>query len=159
MLSLSRKVDYALIALAYLVDHPGEVVSASRVARECSLPEPLLRQILKQLHRHDVLESTRGTRGGYRIRQNLDKFSLLELVEVVECRPTPNGHCTCCEDETDTDPSAGPLQALHLGLRRYLSKLSVADLVIPGRRIDVPAERLVSRRRVNPMEPFAFQGA
>ena len=36
----------------------------------------------------------------------------------------------------------GPVQALQFKLVRFLKEVRVADLVFPGRRIDVPVERL-----------------
>src|SRR6185503_12912991 len=84
MLRLSKKADYALISLGYLAEHPDEVVSAREIAGRCGLPLPLLMNILKVLHQHGMLRSTRGASGGYRLATDLSKLLLFELNDLVE---------------------------------------------------------------------------
>src|SRR5688572_33100434 len=84
MLRLSKKADYALISLGYLIEHPEHVVSAREIAERCQLPLPLLMNILKVLHQRGVLKSSRGASGGYRIASDLAKLSLLELSGMLE---------------------------------------------------------------------------
>jgi Rrf2 family protein len=140
MLRLSRKADYALISLGYLVEHENEVVSAREIAQRCKLPLPLLMNILKALHQRRVLRSVRGASGGYQIAIDLRRLSLLELSDIVE------------RVDSDQEPVTrklalhGAAQALQYRFARFMKDVSVADLVVPGRRIDVPLERVgVSR--------------
>ena len=142
MLRLSKKADYALISLGYLAEHLSHVVSAREIAERCQLPLPLLMNILKVLHQRGILKSVRGANGGYQVATDLGKVSLLELSDLL--------------DRTDEDaPGAeapgfaerklalhGPAQALQYRLVRFMDEVSVADLVMPGWRIDVPLERV-----------------
>ncbi|HEX8522139.1 MAG TPA: Rrf2 family transcriptional regulator [Tepidisphaeraceae bacterium] len=133
MLRLSRKADYALISLGYLAEREGRVSSAREIASACQIPAALLMNILKSLHQHGVLSSIRGASGGYRIGIDLHTISLLELCKMVE--------------QVDLGASErlalhGPAQALQYRLSRFMREVSVADLVLPGRRIDVPLERV-----------------
>jgi Rrf2 family protein len=136
MLRLSKKADYALISLAYLAEHPDHVVSAREIAETCGLPLPLLMNILKVLHQRGILRSTRGATGGYRIASDLSQLSLLDLSDLLE------------RVENGPEPAAkrfalhGPAQALQYRLIRFMKDVSVADLVLPGHRIDVPLERV-----------------
>jgi hypothetical protein len=50
--------------------------------------------------------------------------------------------------------SVGPVQALQFKLVRFLKEVRVADLVTPGRRIDVPLERL--KHKENPANRRLF---
>jgi Rrf2 family protein len=135
MLRLSRKADYALISLAYLAEHRTHVVSAREIAGVCQLPLPLLMNILKALHQRGILRSVRGAAGGYQIAADLSVLSLLDLSHLL--------------DRADGDDNGvgklalhGPAQALQYRLVRFMRDVSVADLVMPGRRIDVPSERV-----------------
>ncbi|MGH7177616.1 MAG: RrF2 family transcriptional regulator [Tepidisphaeraceae bacterium] len=135
MLCLSRKVSYALVGLAYLAQNEAQVLCAREVAQATALPLPLLMSILKKLHRQGVLSGVRGARGGYRLAADLDQVSLFDLIVLLEDMATlrnadGNGH--------------GPVQALHYKLIRFLRDVKVSDLVIPGRRIDVPIELLAA---------------
>ena len=65
MLSLTKKTDYALIALAYLAERPDRTVSAREIAGGFQMPVALVMNILKTLHHAKWLASTRGAKGGY----------------------------------------------------------------------------------------------
>jgi Rrf2 family protein len=148
MLSLSRKADYALISLAYMAERAEQVCSAREIAAAQGLPLPLLMNILKNLHSHGLLVSRRGVKGGYQIAINLDTMNLCELIAIVEC----SGHGDCgCQEPAGEDEHLGrdaiysPVQALQYKLRRFLRQIRLSDLIIPGRRIDVPLERVKFR--------------
>jgi Rrf2 family protein len=134
MLSLSKKVDYALVSLAYLVEHRGRISSARAIAAAHSLPLAQLMNVLKVMHTAGILCSERGVKGGYQICTNLDHVSLYDLIEAVD------------GDEDGASPVARrlsnqpPLRALQYKLMKFLKLVRVSDLVVPGRKIDVPAE-------------------
>lgn len=134
MLCLSRKIDYALVTLAFLAEREeGPVVSAREIAAINDLPLPLVAKILKRLHRNGLVDGVRGSKGGYRLATNLDGVTLIELIAAVEDgKPTERRH------------RHGPVQALHYRLMKFLRDVKLSDLVVPGRRIDVPFELLAN---------------
>ena len=136
MLRLSKKADYALISLGYLAEHAARVVSAREIAERCQLPLALLMNILKAMHQRGVVRSVRGATGGYQLASDLNRLSLLDL-----------GNIVSPEEPADSPGEKrlalhGPAQALQYRLIRFMRDVSVADLVLPGRRIDVPWERV-----------------
>jgi Rrf2 family protein len=138
MLKLSKKADYALISLGYLAEHPEHVVSAREIAERCQLPLPLLMNILKVLHQRGILRSSRGASGGYRIAGDLSRLSLLELSGILE--NAGEGEAEMVDKKRFA--LHGPAQALQYRIVGFMKDVSVADLVMPGRRIDVPLERV-----------------
>jgi Rrf2 family protein len=146
MLCLTRKTDYSLIALGYLAERQNRVVSAREISRAFDLPEALLMNILKKLQGKKILSSTRGKHGGYRIAADLDQISLYELIRVLEGKVEAG----CDHDELPTSSRHGwkpaPIRAIHSKLMRFLHEVTLSDLVLPGRRIDVPLEALSSAR-------------
>jgi Rrf2 family protein len=151
MLCLSKKTEYSLVALAYLAERANRVASAREIAQAHALPLALLMNILKNLQGHGLLQSTRGVKGGYRIQADLATVSLDELIAMVDCcGHSSDGDCGCLEHvhadvptmDLSSRPIHGPVQALQLKLAKFLKDVRVADLVLPGRRIDVPLERL-----------------
>lgn len=145
MLCLTKKTEYALIALASLGQSPNDVTSAREIASEHGLPAALLMNILKALQQCDVVRSTRGARGGYLIGPALENLSLHDLIQALEGRVQTTG----CEEHGEIEESLpapavraieAPVRALQYRLTRFLREVRVADLVLPGRRIDVPAE-------------------
>ena len=140
MLRLSKKADYALISLGYLAEHPDHVVSAREIAERCQLPLPLLMNILKVLHQRGILRSLRGASGGYRIASDLSRLSLLELSGILENADSGDGSGEMMDKKRFA--LHGPAQALQYRIVRFMKDVTVADLVMPGRRIDVPLERV-----------------
>src|SRR5262245_25494766 len=64
MLSFSRKTDYALIALSHLARLQGRTVSAREIAQAYGLPQALVMNVLKAMHRAGIVSSVRGVKGG-----------------------------------------------------------------------------------------------
>ncbi len=140
MLSLPKKVDYALLSLAYLVEHRGRISSARAIAQTHKLPLPLLMNLLKTLHQRGILCSERGAKGGYQICVNLDEVSLYDLIEAIddtEDRQTPVAR------RLSDQP---PLRALQYKWMHFLKQVHLSDLVVPGRRIEVPLEGITARK-------------
>ena len=143
MLRLSKKADYALISLGYLAEHASHVVSAREIAERCQLPLPLLMNILKVLHQRGILKSVRGANGGYQIASDLSEVSLLELSDLLDRTEETWSLKQPRRLEVEKQMALhGPAQALQYRLVRFMDEVSVADLVMPGRRIDVPLERV-----------------
>jgi Rrf2 family protein len=163
MLTITRKTDYALIALAHMAARAGRVSSAREIAAAYGLPAALLMNILKSLHHHGLLQSTRGVKGGYQIKADLGAVSICDLIEIMECSGR-GGDCGCgChappagaaqhlnESANGLDGAIGrksgrrtklngaelvheSVQALRVRLQRFLKDVKLFDLIQPGRR-------------------------
>lgn len=106
MLTLSRKVDYALVAVAGLVQLGGSAehpVSAARLCDRYRLPNAMAMNILKKLQHSGLIGSTRGASGGYYLAKSPAWVSLLDVIEAVE---GPVRMATCCGDEDESPPTS-----------------------------------------------------
>ncbi|MCE9589942.1 MAG: Rrf2 family transcriptional regulator [Planctomycetes bacterium] len=141
MLHLTRKTDYALVALSYLAQQrqagqtgaPDEV-SARKIADHFGMPLPLLMNILKELAQAKIIGSTRGSHGGYRLIVAPEAVSLLEVIEAME-GPVKFTECSeglpilgqgCAMQECCT--IRGPVRKLNQRIRGFLSEVTLADL-------------------------------
>ena len=137
MLALTRKTDYALIALSYLADRHGEdsePVSAKQIAETFGLPLPLLMNILKELAQAKLLTSTRGAQGGYGLAVDPQRLTLLEVVTALE-GPVRLSQCADglpvvgqgCQLSGGC-PIRGTIRSLHQRINRFLSDVTLQDL-------------------------------
>lgn len=115
MVRISRAVEYALIAVQYMEEHPLELVTARELSDRFSLPAGLIAKILQRLATAGILQSEQGVRGGYRLARELGTVSLLTLSEAVEgpMRPTAcdtDGAGGC--DRSEACTVADPIHAL-----------------------------------------------
>ena len=86
MLKFNRKTEYGLIALRHIAScaADGNVVSAREISDTYKIPYPMMSKVLQQLHKHRVIESVQGIRGGYSIRHSLEDVTLAQVVEIFE---------------------------------------------------------------------------
>lgn len=129
----SKPCMHGLRAVLYIASRDVESpVRGEDIAREEDLPQPFLSKILKILSSRNILHSVRGPGGGFRLARASDEISLLDIVEAIdglsqfdECAL---GWKTCQDD--NPCPLHNSWKDMRQGLKEYLSKSSVADLVL-----------------------------
>lgn len=135
MLSLTRKSDYALVALVSLAERPDEFQSARELSDRLNLPPAALRNILKNLAREGILESIQGTTGGYTLSRPAEFISLAEIIRAIE---GPVRLTTCCGGDTEPQSDGcrredscrikATVRGLNERLAGFLDTVSLADL-------------------------------
>ena len=82
MLKITRKVEYALIALRHMqLKESEELTSTKEIATRYGVPQQLLAKTLQHMARDGILEAVQGSAGGYRVATNLDKISMKDFFE------------------------------------------------------------------------------
>lgn len=84
MLSLSRKTDYALLALTALARHRSGYMSLRALATRYGMPYRTLEQVVRPLVARGILASREGARGGYRLAKNPKDVTMKEIVAAEE---------------------------------------------------------------------------
>ncbi len=98
MLRLSKKADYALMAMKHLAVKTDVVsVSAREIAEEYDIPIELLAKVLQRLVRRGLLTSLQGTRGGYRLSKPSSAITIAAIIEAIDGPLT----VTACSTEDD----------------------------------------------------------
>ena len=64
MLKLTRKLEYALIALRHMQDKRDTFISAKEIADMYLIPRELLAKTLQQMAKLNYIRATQGPRGG-----------------------------------------------------------------------------------------------
>lgn len=83
MLRLSKKSDYALMAVAHLARKQGSS-SAREIAEMYDIPIELLAKVLQRLTQRGVLTSQQGTRGGYQLSRPAVSISLADVIHAID---------------------------------------------------------------------------
>lgn len=81
---LSKTTEYAVRVLAYLARESDGPVSVSRLSKELEIPYKYLARLMTQLGQAELIVSTQGKKGGYRIARPLETIGLYQIVEIVE---------------------------------------------------------------------------
>ena len=81
----SRTSQYAIQALIYLATQPrGKPVLNREIADSLGVPSAYLAKILQDLSRGQILDSSRGRRGGFSLRRDAEQTSLLDIILLLE---------------------------------------------------------------------------
>ena len=129
MLKITRKVEYALIALRHMQSKDGDyLTSAKEIADFYGVPKQLLAKTLQQMSKNDIVEAVQGASGGYRIKANLSRISLKDFFEKLE---GPIGVMDCYFD-TDCQINdcniQTPIQRINNNIRQMLSSMSLKEI-------------------------------
>ena len=102
MFRLSKGTDYGIRILAHLARSAGDETphTAREVAEELTLPTPMVSKVMKSLARAGVLESHRGSKGGFSLLRRPDELNVADMITALE-GPVALTECTAtCEAES-----------------------------------------------------------
>lgn len=138
MLRLSKKTDYALLALRHLANEGASgVASARAIAERFNIPLELLAKILQQLARHGLIAAHQGVHGGYQLLRPAGAISVADVVHVID-GPITLTACSPDDDRCDQFATCVVRDPLWLVGQRILSVLetvTIADLGGAERRV------------------------
>ena len=101
MLRLSKKADYALMAMKHLALRGDSGSSIAReIAEQYDIPIELLAKILQRLVRRGLLASHQGTRGGYQLAR---VPSLISVADVIQAIDGPVTVTACSTENSDCE--------------------------------------------------------
>jgi FeS assembly SUF system regulator len=103
---LSSLADYAVVMMSAAARHCGGVarLNATSLAEETGLPLPTVQKLVSRLSAAGLIESARGTGGGFRLSRPAAAISLADIVEAIEgpialTACVDEGRHDCCIEE------------------------------------------------------------
>lgn len=134
MLRISKIVDYGILVLTHLAGRPNEVCSATELAAALGLGQPVVSKALKLLAQHDLVVSTRGAQGGYRLQRDARRINIAQVIDALEEQPFGLTECTAVpgvcsvEDACHIRPHWIRINRI---VRQTLESVTLADM-LPG---------------------------
>ena len=83
MLKLSKKWWYALKAVLYIAERETELIKIIDISRELSISESLLRRIISDLERTNILSTIKGRSWGVKLWEGTNKISIYDILSSV----------------------------------------------------------------------------
>lgn len=135
MFLVTRKTDYALVALAHLARRADRWVSAREVATRSGISLAVLTNLLNALAHGGLVTSARGVKGGYRLARSPEDITLADVIQAIEgparltvCAASPaEGESNRCRFE-EVCVLRGPVRKAHRRLRAFLEGVTLAEL-------------------------------
>ena len=128
---LTTKGRYAVTAVLDLALHQdGGPVSLAAISERQGISLSYLEQLFSKLRRSDVVSSTRGPGGGYKLTNNVDQVSVSDIIlavdescKVVDCKDSEgcNGGYQCLTHDL--------WQELSNEIRTFLDGITIAEIM------------------------------
>src|SRR5467141_2548722 len=131
MLRLSKRADYALIAMKHLALRGDRGSSSAReIAGLYDIPIELMAKVLQRLVRRGLLASHQGTRGGYQLARMPGQISVAAVTQAIE---GPGTVTACSTEDGQCDQVAkcnvrDPLWRVRERILTALGECTIAEL-------------------------------
>ena len=130
MLKISRKVEYALIALRHFHGQKDKkLTSAKELAQTYGVPQELLAKVLQRLAKKNIIHAVKGAHGGYRLSIDPENIKMTEFFEIIE---GPMGIMDCyfdsgCE-QMDGCTIRTPINRINDSIRSMFNNMTLAEV-------------------------------
>lgn len=135
MLKLSKRIEYALLAVQEMARKQGSIVSAKDIAERFDISFTLLAKVLQQLVHAGYVRSYHGVHGGYELVVASDRLSVADVIVAVDGRKSA---LVECQDEGDhgcasvgTCTIREPLAVLQERITSTFASMTVQELAQP----------------------------
>lgn len=130
MLRISRLTDYGTMVLAELAAQQPQLRSAGQLAETTRIGHPTVSKLLKALARAGLVESERGSHGGYTLSRPPEQITAAEIINALE---GPLSITECSSDEGQCDFErwchvGTAWQRINERIRSALGEVSLAEL-------------------------------
>lgn len=130
---VSAKADYAVRAVIELAasSSPDSPVKGTVVSKAQKIPLRFLENILNELRHAGIVQSQRGSEGGYWLARTPDDITVAEIIRAVE-GPLASVRGERPEDleyRGDAEPLRDVWVALRANIRQVLESVTLADVV------------------------------
>lgn len=120
----------ALLDLALQTKHTDTAVSLSDIAKRQSISISYLEQLFSKLRRKEIVKSTRGAAGGYRLAKPLNEIDVMTIITAVD----ESVNATQCGGDGNCQGGAMCLThdlwlALSTHIEHYLKNITLAQLL------------------------------
>jgi FeS assembly SUF system regulator len=149
MLRIGKLTDYATVILATLATDRSRLLNAGTLAERTHIASPTVSKLLKQLHRSGLVNSTRGTHGGYQLARNPEDISAAAILDALE-GPVALTECSVGSGQCGIEHTCSvgrTWQRLTMTIRRSLDEVTLAQLAgLDDRATTLPIERELKYR-------------
>jgi Rrf2 family cysteine metabolism transcriptional repressor len=160
----STKAEYGVRVMVELARRAGgEPIPLAEIAANDGLPLAYLEHLVARLRRAGLVDSRRGSRGGYMLARPSTEITMAEVVEAlegsiapIECISEASDGSIVCSRESREDDRICPTKLLWTRVRgsivRTLQETTLADLVLSPA---VPAGALLPTLDMQPLSTGA----
>ena len=129
MLKITKKVEYALIAVRHLKENSENLITANEISSLYGIPKEILAKTMQKLAKKNIIKSVKGPYGGYKAMDKSSSTTLNDFFEILE-GPTAIMDCyfdSGCDHLTSCNIRT-PINKINDSIRNLFEKLTLADI-------------------------------
>lgn len=129
---LTTKGRYAVTAVLDLALHQGNgPVSLAAISERQDISLSYLEQLFAKLRRNDIVSSTRGPGGGYKLTNSVDEVSVSDIILAVDesCKVVDCGDSAGCHDGAYQCLTHDLWQELSNEIRSFLDGITLSEIM------------------------------
>ena len=128
MLNITRKIEYALIAIRHM-NNSKQLCSSREISSNYNIPHEVMAKTLQKLSKIGYLHAIKGPHGGYYLDKTINQIKLIDFIENIEgpfglVQCSTNNNC----DLIELCNIKSPIDKINLNLRKALSKIRLNDV-------------------------------
>jgi Rrf2 family protein len=135
MFQLSKKIEYALIAIRHMATGTrGQMFTTKEISDKYQLPFELLAKLMQRLAKQSIIASYQGVYGGYILARKPEELKISEIIFAIEGKPSVT--IVQCESETLEDCNIhttctikNPLMKLQNNINEVFDNLTVMEML------------------------------
>jgi Rrf2 family iron-sulfur cluster assembly transcriptional regulator len=131
-MQITRAGEYGVLGLMHLARRtPGQRAMIDEVSRQERIPKSFLAKIFQHLAKAGLVQSIRGSRGGFALLKNPSEISVLQIIEAVEGKIVFQ---RCRMDKPDCEHVGGCalcslFERAQDGIKEVLTRTTLRDLL------------------------------
>ena len=146
MLKLGKLADYGTMIVTVLAAEPDRMHSAQDLAARTHVSPPTVSKLLKQLTKGGLVESLRGSHGGYKLARMPAQITVADVIAAID---GPIGLTECSVHKGDcavesTCGVRGNWRLINTAIHQALKSVSLADMAKPLHRTSVSRETVMN---------------
>jgi len=142
MMRINKLTDYGIVVMTEIATMKSDMVhTAKEISNRTKIPLPTVTRLLKILSNEGLLDSQRGSQGGYSLSESASTISVASIIESIE-GPIALTECSTNECSCSYESSCNvelPWQKINNTVKTALEKISLAEMIQ-----DMPNNELVN---------------
>ena len=135
MLKLSKKTEYAFIAVKHMAQKSGETAATAReIAHKYDIPYEFISKVLQKLSKKKLIDSFQGVKGGYSLSKKPEDIALLDIIVAMEphyrltqCMKNDGGYHDC--DRWDCCQIRDPLAKVQIEIDKLFQNTKISHIL------------------------------
>ncbi len=130
-MKISSRGRYAVRVMTELAQNPNKLFSVAELSAVQNISTKYLEKIISLLTKANLIESTRGALGGYKLTKKPNEYSIAEILSSTKDLPEL-APCLCKENSCPQKESCSSIncwEKLNLIILDYLKGVSLQNLI------------------------------